>query len=78
MDNKKQTSIEWLFAQLPTIDKNDPYYKDIFNTAKQLHKYEIQRAYMSSTINRFESEVQGVEPIYCEEYYNLTYGGGDK
>lgn len=78
MDNKKQTSIEWLFEQLPTIDKNDPYYKDIFNTAKNLHKYEIQRAYMSSLLNTMESEVRNVKRIYCEEYYNLTYGGGDK
>jgi len=36
----KQTAVEWLIEQLPTIDKYDPYYADIINQAKEMEKLE--------------------------------------
>ena len=32
------TTAEWLFEQLPTLDKRDPYYSSIFKQAKQMEK----------------------------------------
>ena len=34
----KQTAVEWLMQQLPTIDKYDPYYQNLFSQAKQIEK----------------------------------------
>ena len=41
----KQTAVEWLFEQLPTIDKYDPYYADIINQAKEMEKEQIEKAF---------------------------------
>jgi hypothetical protein len=38
---KKQTAVEWLFEKLPTIDKYDPYYADIFQQAKEKEREQI-------------------------------------
>ena len=32
------TLTEFIFNKLPTIDKDDPYYKDIIEQAKQIEK----------------------------------------
>jgi hypothetical protein len=37
----KQTAVEWLFEQLPTIDKYDPYYADIITQAKEIEKEQM-------------------------------------
>ena len=34
----KQTAVEWLMQQLPTIDKYDPYYQNLFTQAKAMEK----------------------------------------
>ena len=34
----KQTAVEWLFEQLPTIDKYDPFYANIINQAKEMER----------------------------------------
>lgn len=42
----KQTAVEWLLTYLPQIDYgNDPYYRDIIEQAKEMHKQEIIKAY---------------------------------
>lgn len=40
----KQTPVEWLMQQLPTIDKYDPYYQNLFNQAKDMEKEQIMMA----------------------------------
>jgi len=37
----KQTAVEWLMQQLPTIDKYDPYYQDLFTQAKEMEKEQM-------------------------------------
>ena len=41
----KQTAVEWLMQQLPTIDKYDPYYQNLFTQAKAMEKKQIIEAY---------------------------------
>jgi hypothetical protein len=48
MSSKKQTAVEWLFEKLPTIDKYDPYYADIFQQAKEMEKEQIEWAYLQA------------------------------
>ena len=33
-----KTAVEWLFEQLPTIDKYDPFYANIINQAKEMER----------------------------------------
>jgi hypothetical protein len=68
MSSKKQTAVEWLFEKLPTIDKYDPYYADIFQQAKAMEKEQIEAAYRAGytdcSLDRFSD---------CEKYYTSTY-----
>ena len=52
----KQTAVEWLFEQLPTIDKYDPYYADIITQAKAMEKEQIFDAYITSHISMMSAE----------------------
>ena len=58
----KQTAVEWLMEQLPTIDKYDPYYQNLFMQAKAMEKEQIKEAAIS------QGNITG------EQYYNETYG----
>ena len=40
------TAVQWLFEQLPTIDKYDPYYADIIKQAKEIEKTQKHAEYM--------------------------------
>ena len=64
----KQTAVEWLLEELPTINKYDPYYANIINQAKEMHKQEIIDAYWSSYE---EGQYSGDKT--ADEYYNETY-----
>ena len=66
METKKQTAVEWLFEKLPTIDKYDPYYADIFQQAKAMEKNQIMKTF--DDCGNWEYECKG-----SEDYYNKTY-----
>ena len=42
----KQTAVEWLMQQLPTIEKYEPYYQDLFTQAKEMEKEQSHAEYM--------------------------------
>jgi sporulation-control protein spo0M len=62
------TAIEWLANRLPSIDfEDDPYYRGLFNIAKELEKRQIIDAYengYSDSDNTFELN---------ENYYNEIF-----
>jgi len=70
----KHTAVEWLMEQLPTIDKYDPYYQNLFMQAKAMEKEQIKDAF-------FEGKNDGIlmerysdyEHITPYEYYNETF-----
>ena len=64
-----QTAVEWLVDRLPTIDKNDPYYKDLIQQAKAMEKEQI--------VDAFDTGLEEWTPIEYSDgqhYYNNTYG----
>ena len=67
----KQTAVEWLMQQLPTIDKYDPYYQDLFTQAKEMEKEQIIDAYYQ--IGKDHQDM--IFPIEknAEQYYTETY-----
>ena len=67
----KQTAIDWLISELPTIDWSDPYYKAKLEEAKAMEKEVIMDAYWEGG--------QWVPTHYssCEKYYNKTFNTTD-
>jgi hypothetical protein len=63
----KQTAIEWLLGQLPTIDKYDPYYANIINQAKEMEKEQIFDAYITSHISMMSAEQYYYETFKQQE-----------
>jgi hypothetical protein len=61
-----KTAVEWLIEQLPTIDKYDPYYQNLFTQAKQMEKEQIMEACQYFLDVELPNEV-------CEQYYNQTF-----
>lgn len=83
----KQTAVEWLMQQLPTIDKYDPYYQDLFTQAKAMEKEQMcdfaefvatysdkNKNYLGDMLHA-KSKYDGAERTInlLEEYYNETF-----
>lgn len=69
----KQTAIEWLMQQLPTIDKYDPYYQNLFNQAKEMEREQISKAYVFGSAYGIDMN-NGLNPT---NYYKETYESND-
>jgi hypothetical protein len=69
---KKQTAVEWLFEKLPTIDKYDPYYADIFQQAKAMEKEQIIEAYRDGRTDQ-QTRVPKFYNRSSAIYYTSTY-----
>jgi hypothetical protein len=65
----KQTAVEWLLGQLPTINKTDPWYSRIIEQAKQKEKEQIVDAHLTGLIYPLEIEATK----QAEQYYNETF-----
>jgi hypothetical protein len=74
----KQTAVEWLFEQLPTIDKYDPYYADIIKQAKEMEK-EQKEDFFNAGVRYGSGSVmatewgEDTEEYNFEQYYNETF-----
>ena len=71
----KQTAVEWLVGQLPTIDKYDPYYADIINQAKEMEKeksytYDEIRtiAYNAYCLAQLDEPTEGKYNLWIQQY----------
>jgi hypothetical protein len=67
-NDKQQTAVEWLFEQVWI----NPVSKlpEILEQAKEMEKEQI--------INTFFEGAYGGDIMSGEQYYNETYGGGEK
>jgi len=64
----KQTAVDWLVNELPTVDWDDPYYKDKLEQAKQIEKQQIMKAVYDSMGTNFDPNMGR-----AELYYNETF-----
>ena len=75
MENKKQTSLEWLIEQCPRI--NTIASLELIEKAKEMHKQEIVKAFEVGYGNG--ACVNDDEPIYHgSNYYYKKYGGNNE
>jgi hypothetical protein len=68
-NNKQQTAVEWLENQLK--DYIGGIFTDTFEQAKEMEKEKVEDAWVEGFKNWNPSKT-------FEDYYNETYGGGDK
>lgn len=68
----KQTAVEWLANRLPKIDfEDDPYYRDLFNEAKELERQQIVMAFWNSKHSLCDEDT---DLLYlAEEYYKAKF-----
>jgi len=68
MENKKQSSIEWLVEQLsPAVSLQKKYIDEIKQQAKEKHKQEIMDAVDYGILLYVN------DPITSEDYYQETF-----
>ena len=76
MNNKKQSSIEWLYERLERMIPRTTLYnidkKQFLEQAKAMHKEEIIDA-----ANKLLYRGTGPGDTAAEQYYNETFGGQD-
>jgi hypothetical protein len=70
MENKKETVVEWLKENLPSLFQDDSgHYQKLFEQAKEMEKKQIILAH--------GIKMKGVNNHKCvtgEQYYKETYG----
>ena len=71
----KQSSVEWLFGQIPSFCKSSKGALDAFEQAKAMHKEEIKEAYWNGS-DGIETKTEILQ--IGEQYYNETFGGNDE
>lgn len=73
MENKKQSSIEWLFFELLYTPKDKFEWHTILRKAKAMHREEIEDAYGHGQNNGYMYAHQKAITISKENYFNQTF-----
>lgn len=71
MENKKQSSIEWLFVELWNTPKDKFDWQSIFEQAKAMHREEIQNSFVEGT--QFICEDELGARFEATMYYVMNY-----
>ena len=77
MENKKQSSVEWLFFELSYTPKDKFEWHSILRQAKAMHRKEIEDAYGHGQNNGYMYANQRAIIISKENYFNQIFGGQD-
>jgi hypothetical protein len=77
-NNKQQTAVEWLIDKhFGGIENCTPDFRNHIKQAKEMEKERIETAYNKGTVHGIDYP-ESTLPITGEQYYNETYGGGEK
>jgi len=76
MNNKQQTSVEWLLNAIETKNGEEfsSYYSEFIEQAKEMNRKEIAKAFDDGECNYFYSRKTGNDFTDGEEYFNELYG----
>jgi len=78
-NNKQQTAVEWLFGQIPGACKSSKGAHDALEQAKAMEKQQHSTTWDKSMDNL---DARGGNMVRAwvdfDDYYNETYGGGNK
>ena len=73
MTYKKYSSIEMLVSRLPQVDWNDPYNKEVLESALEEHKKEIVKAAARGYLVGEDTIELEDAMNYGTKYYNSTF-----
>lgn len=76
MENKKQSSIEWLFFELSYTPKDKFEWHTILRKAKAMHKEEIIDSYCYGYLDMTYNDTIFPRET-SEQYYKEKFGGQD-
>jgi len=78
-NNKQQTAVEWLFGQIPGACKSSKGAHDALEQAKEMEKQQHATTWDKAMDNL---DARGGNMVRAwvdfDDYYNETYGGGNK
>lgn len=75
-NNKQQTAVEWLFAELKNhLDIPSHHANEILEQAKEMEKQQAINLYYEYEIYSMITESN---VMTFEQYYEQTYGGGEQ
>ena len=79
MESIKQTATEWLQEAISKKLSSEigPYFLDLFEQAKAMHKEEIINAYRDGRSDQQSDKPSRFYNRWAELYYNEQYGGKD-
>jgi len=64
----KQTAVEWLIKEIPSVDWKNSYWENILEKAKEMEKEQIIKSVQDANATYFWVKYEG-----SEDYYNKTY-----
>jgi hypothetical protein len=76
-NNKQQTAVDFLVEKMLTQDWYTYKSLEYIKQAKEMEKERIETAYNKGTVHGIDYP-ESTLPITGEQYYNETYGGGEK
>jgi hypothetical protein len=68
----KQSAVEWLVNEIPSIDWENSYWRNRFYQAKEMEKQQIMESYKDST-SQFSVDARIDYPKSSEQYYNEQF-----
>jgi hypothetical protein len=74
----EKTSVEWLFTMLNNPNRDQEFANKLLQKAKEMHKKEIKDAIFWGNIKGYDEHKRTWVFDEDEQYYNETYGGGNK
>ena len=79
MESIKQTAVKWLQEAISKKLSSEigPYFLDLFEQAKAMHKEEIINAYRDGRSDQQSDKPSRFYNRWAELYYNEQYGGKD-
>jgi hypothetical protein len=79
-NNKQQTAVEWQHIELSKFINGKSEFTDahdILTKAKEMEKERMKGMYVEGSFAKMRY-YDGLEYIDAEQYYNETYGGGER
>jgi hypothetical protein len=68
-----QTAIEWLINELPTVNWDDPYYREKLKQAKEMEQNQIEEAFEEGHLTAHEHGCPASFVIPGSVYYDKLY-----
>jgi hypothetical protein len=82
-NENKQTAVDWLFTMLNNPNRDQKFANKLLQKAKEMEKEQIVNTWSEATAPQHEIGLSDASYVIdqikkAEQYYEQTYGGGNK